>query len=292
MNTVLSTELKGLKLLGRGKVRDIYDLDDKMLIVTTDRISAFDVIMPNGIPNKGKILTEMSLFWFEKTKHIIKNHLITADVNEMPEVCRQYADILEGRTMLVHKCKPYPVECVARGYITGSGWKDYLANGEICGIRLPAGLKESERFPETLFTPASKADLGEHDENISFEQMKQKVGAETAQRLKDYTVKIYETARDLALEKGIIIADTKFEFGELDGEIILIDEILTPDSSRFWSKADYAAGKPQQGMDKQFVRNYLETLDWGKKAPGPVLPEDIVKGTEAIYRKIADILKS
>ncbi|MCD8552734.1 phosphoribosylaminoimidazolesuccinocarboxamide synthase [Seleniivibrio sp.] len=292
MNTVLSTELKGLKLLGRGKVRDIYDLDDRMLIVTTDRISAFDVIMPNGIPNKGKILTEMSLFWFEKTKHIIKNHLITADVNEMPEVCRQYADILEGRTMLVHKCKPYPVECVARGYITGSGWKDYLATGEICGIKLPAGLKESERFPETLFTPASKADLGEHDENISFEQMKQKIGAETAQKLKDYTVKIYETARDLALEKGIIIADTKFEFGELNGEIILIDEILTPDSSRFWSKADYAAGKPQQGMDKQFVRNYLETLDWGKKAPGPVLPEDIVKGTEAIYRKIADILKS
>jgi phosphoribosylaminoimidazole-succinocarboxamide synthase len=292
MNTVLSTELKGLKLLGRGKVRDIYDMGDKMLIVTTDRISAFDVIMPNGIPNKGKILTELSLFWFEKTKHIIKNHLITADVNEMPEECRQYADILEGRTMLVHKCKPYPVECVARGYITGSGWKDYLATGEICGIKLPAGLKESERFPETLFTPASKAELGEHDENISFEQMKQKVGAETAQKLRDYTVSIYETARDLALEKGIIIADTKFEFGELNGEIILIDEILTPDSSRFWSKADYAAGKPQQGMDKQYVRNYLETLDWGKKAPGPVLPDEIVKGTEAIYRKITDILKS
>jgi len=292
METVLSTDLKGLKLLGRGKVRDIYDMGDKMLIVTTDRISAFDVIMPNGIPNKGKILTELSLFWFEKTKHIIKNHLITADVNEMPEECRQYADILEGRTMLVHKCKPYPVECVARGYITGSGWKDYKTTGEICGIKLPANLQESERFPETLFTPASKAEVGEHDENISFEQMKEKVGAETAQRLKDYTIKIYETARDIALEKGIIIADTKFEFGELNGEMILIDEILTPDSSRFWSKADYAAGKPQQGMDKQYVRNYLETLDWGKTAPGPELPEDIVRGTEAIYRKIADILKS
>ncbi|WP_277656514.1 phosphoribosylaminoimidazolesuccinocarboxamide synthase [Seleniivibrio woodruffii] len=292
METVLSTDLKGLKLLGRGKVRDIYDMGDKMLIVTTDRISAFDVIMPNGIPNKGKILTELSLFWFEKTKHIIKNHLITADVNEMPEECRQYADILEGRTMLVHKCKPYPVECVARGYITGSGWKDYKSTGEICGIKLPSGLQESERFPETLFTPASKAEVGEHDENISFEQMKEKVGVETAQRLKDYTIKIYETARDIALEKGIIIADTKFEFGELNGEIILIDEILTPDSSRFWSKADYAAGKPQQGMDKQYVRNYLETLDWGKTAPGPELPEDIVRGTEAIYRKIADILKS
>lgn len=292
METVLSTDLKGLKLLGRGKVRDIYDMGDKMLIVTTDRISAFDVIMPNGIPNKGKILTELSLFWFEKTKHIIKNHLITADVNEMPEECRQYADILEGRTMLVHKCKPYPVECVARGYITGSGWKDYKSTGEICEIKLPSGLQESERFPETLFTPASKAEVGEHDENISFEQMKEKVGVETAQRLKDYTIKIYETARDIALEKGIIIADTKFEFGELNGEIILIDEILTPDSSRFWSKADYAAGKPQQGMDKQYVRNYLETLDWGKTAPGPELPEDIVRGTEAIYRKIADILKS
>ncbi|TCK59833.1 phosphoribosylaminoimidazolesuccinocarboxamide synthase [Seleniivibrio woodruffii] len=292
METVLSTDLKGLKLLGRGKVRDIYDMGDKMLIVTTDRISAFDVIMPNGIPNKGKILTELSLFWFEKTKHIIKNHLITADVNEMPEECRQYADILEGRTMLVHKCKPYPVECVARGYITGSGWKDYKSTGEICGIKLPSGLQESECFPETLFTPASKAEVGEHDENISFEQMKEKVGVETAQRLKDYTIKIYETARDIALEKGIIIADTKFEFGELNGEIILIDEILTPDSSRFWSKADYAAGKPQQGMDKQYVRNYLETLDWGKTAPGPELPEDIVRGTEAIYRKIADILKS
>lgn len=292
METVLSTDLKGLKLLGRGKVRDIYDMGDKMLIVTTDRISAFDVIMPNGIPNKGKILTELSLFWFEKTKHIIKNHLITADVNEMPEECRQYEDILEGRTMLVHKCKPYPVECVARGYITGSGWKDYKSAGEICGIKLPSGLQESERFPETLFTPASKAEVGEHDENISFEQMKEKVGVETAQRLKDYTIKIYETARDIALEKGIIIADTKFEFGELNGEIILIDEILTPDSSRFWSKADYAAGKPQQGMDKQYVRNYLETLDWGKTAPGPELPEDIVRGTEAIYRKIADILKS
>lgn len=291
MQAVLNTDLKGLKLLGRGKVRDIYDMGDKMLIVTTDRISAFDVIMPNGIPNKGKILTDISLFWFEKTKHIIKNHLITADVNEMPEECRQYADILEGRTMLVHKCKPYPVECVARGYITGSGWKDYLATGAICGIKLPAGLKESQKMPETLFTPASKADLGEHDENISFEQMKEKVGAETAQRLKDYTVKIYETARDIAAEKGIIIADTKFEFGELNGEMILIDEILTPDSSRFWSKADYVEGKPQNGMDKQYLRNYLETLDWNKTAPGPVLPQEIVDGTASIYTKITNILK-
>lgn len=291
MDTVLSTDLKGLKLLGRGKVRDIYDLDDKMLIVTTDRISAFDVIMPNGVPNKGKILTELSLFWFEKTKHIIKNHLITANIDEMPAEVRQYKDILEGRTMLVHKCKTFPVECVARGYITGSGWKDYLATGSICGIQLPAGLKESQKMPETLFTPASKAEIGDHDENISFEKMKETIGADNAQALKDYTIKIYETARDIADKKGIIIADTKFEFGTLNGEIILIDEIITPDSSRFWSKADYVVGQPQQGMDKQYVRNYLETLDWDKKAPGPKLPDEIVNNTSAIYRKITDILK-
>ncbi len=291
MQAVLNTELKGLKLLGRGKVRDIYDLGDKMLIVTTDRISAFDVIMPNGIPGKGKILTEISLFWFEQTKHIIKNHLITADINEMPAEVQQYRDILEGRTMLVHKCKPYPVECVARGYITGSGWKDYLSTGAICGLKLPANLKESEKMPETLFTPAYKAEMGEHDENISYEQVEGLVGADTAKKLKEYTVKIYETARDIADAKGIIIADTKFEFGELNGEMILIDEILTPDSSRFWYKAKYEAGKPQQGMDKQYLRNYLETLDWNKTAPGPVLPDEIVKGTADIYRQITDILK-
>ena len=292
MQTVLNTELKGLKLLGRGKVRDIYDLGDKMLIVTTDRISAFDVIMPNGIPGKGQVLTELSLFWFEKTKHIIKNHLITADIKEMPAEVQQYADILEGRTMLVHKCNPYPVECVARGYITGSGWKDYLATGSICGIKLPAGLKESQKMPETLFTPAYKAQLGEHDENISFEQTKELVGADVATKLKESTIKIYETARDIANEKGIIIADTKFEFGELNGEMILIDEILAPDSSRFWYKEKYEEGKPQQGMDKQYLRNYLETLDWNKQAPGPMLPDEIVNNTAAIYRKIADILKA
>lgn len=291
MDTVLSTDLKGLKLLGRGKVRDIYDLDDKMLIVTTDRLSAFDVIMPNGVPGKGKILTELSLFWFEKTKHIIKNHLITANIDEMPAEVRAHADVLEGRTMLVHKCKTFPVECVARGYITGSGWKDYLKTGSICGIQLPAGLKESQKMPETLFTPASKAEVGDHDENISFEQMKKNIGADNATALRNYTIKIYEAARDIADKKGIIIADTKFEFGTLNGEIILIDEILTPDSSRFWSKADYVVGQPQQGMDKQYVRNYLETLDWNKQAPGPVLPDEIVNNTAAIYRNITDILK-
>jgi len=291
MEAVLKTDFEDMKLMARGKVRDIYDFDDKMLIVTTDRLSAFDVIMPNGVPGKGKILTEISLFWFERMKGIVRDHLITADVDEMPEVCHKYKDILEGRSMLVHKCDPYPVECVARGYITGSGWKDYLATGSVCGIELPEGIKESARMPETLFTPASKAEVGEHDENISFEQMIEKVGQEKAEKLRDLTLKIYETARDIALEKGIIIADTKFEFGELDGEIILIDEILTPDSSRFWFKDKYEEGKPQESMDKQVVRNYLETLDWDKVAPGPVLPDDVVENTANVYRKITDILK-
>jgi phosphoribosylaminoimidazole-succinocarboxamide synthase len=291
METVVKTEFEDMKLIARGKVRDIYDFDDKMLIVTTDRLSAFDVILPNGVPGKGKILTEIALFWFEQTKDIVRNHIITADIDEMPEVCRKYRSLLEGRSMLVKKCRPFPVECVARGYITGSGWKDYQKTGAVCGIKLPAGLVDSERMPETLFTPATKAEVGDHDENISFEKMAELIGMEKAQKLKDLTIKIYETARDIADKKGIIIADTKFEFGELDGEIILIDEVLTPDSSRFWFKDKYEPGKPQQSMDKQVVRNYLETLDWNKTAPGPVLPEEIVKNTAAIYRQITDILK-
>jgi phosphoribosylaminoimidazole-succinocarboxamide synthase len=291
METVLKTEFPEMKLIARGKVRDIYDFDDKMLIVTTDRLSAFDVIMPNGVPGKGKILTEIALFWFEQTKHLVKNHIITDKIEEMPAVCMKYKDQLEGRSMLVKKCVPFPVECVARGYITGSGWKDYQKTGAVCGIKLPAGILESARMPETLFTPATKAAVGDHDENISFERMCEIIGKDKADKLKSLTIKIYETARDIADKKGIIIADTKFEFGELNGEIILIDEILTPDSSRFWFKEKYEAGKPQESMDKQFVRNYLETLDWDKKAPGPVLPDEIVEGTAAIYRRITDILK-
>jgi phosphoribosylaminoimidazole-succinocarboxamide synthase len=291
METVIKTEFEDMKLIARGKVRDIYDFDDKMLIVTTDRLSAFDVILPNGVPGKGKILTEIALFWFEQTKDIVRNHIITADIDEMPEVCQKYRDQLEGRSMLVHKCQPFPVECVARGYITGSGWKDYQNTGAVCGIKLPAGLVDSERMPETLFTPATKAEVGDHDENISYEKMAEIIGTEKAAKLKDLTIKIYETARDIADEKGIIIADTKFEFGELDGEIILIDEILTPDSSRFWFKDKYKPGKPQQSMDKQVVRNYLETLDWDKTAPGPVLPDEVIANTAAIYRQITDILK-
>jgi phosphoribosylaminoimidazole-succinocarboxamide synthase len=290
MDTILRTDMPKLKFIGSGKVRDIYDLGEQMLIVTTDRISAFDVVLPNGIPGKGKVLTKLSKFWFENTKDIVENHLITTEVDEMPEICREYRSQLEGRSMLVKKAKPFPFECVVRGYITGSGWKDYKAAGEICGIKLPAGLLESQKFETPLFTPATKAEVGEHDENVSFERMASDLGKKDAEDLKRLTVAVYERARDIADAKGIIIADTKLEFGIYDGKIILIDEVLTPDSSRFWKKAGYQAGKPQDSMDKQYVRNYLETLDWDKKAPGPKLPDDVAQKTSEIYHGIMDIL--
>ncbi|GAB1536382.1 phosphoribosylaminoimidazolesuccinocarboxamide synthase [Geovibrio sp. ADMFC3] len=290
MDTILRTDMPKLKFIGSGKVRDIYDLGEQMLIVTTDRISAFDVVLPNGIPGKGKVLTKLSKFWFENTKDIVENHLITTEVDEMPEACHEYRDQLEGRSMLVKKAKPFPFECVVRGYITGSGWKDYKATGEICGIKLPAGLVESQKFETPIFTPATKAEVGEHDENVSFERMSADLGKKDAEELKRLTIAVYERARDLADAKGIIIADTKLEFGMYDGKIILIDEVLTPDSSRFWKKAGYQAGKPQESMDKQYVRNYLETLDWDKTAPGPKLPDDVAKNTSAIYHGIMDIL--
>lgn len=290
MDTILRTDMPKLKFIGSGKVRDIYDLGEQMLIVTTDRISAFDVVLPNGIPGKGKVLTKLSKFWFENTKDIVENHLITTEVDEMPEACHEYRDQLEGRSMLVKKAKPFPFECVVRGYITGSGWKDYKATGEICGIKLPAGLVESQKFETPIFTPATKAEVGEHDENVSFERMSADLGKKDAEELKRLTIAVYERARDLADAKGIIIADTKLEFGVYDGKIILIDEVLTPDSSRFWKKASYQAGKPQESMDKQYVRNYLETLDWDKTAPGPKLPDDVAKNTSAIYHGIMDIL--
>lgn len=289
MDIVLKTEFADLNLVGRGKVRDIYDLDDKLLIVTTDRISAFDVILPTGIPYKGYVLTQLSKFWFEQTKSIVNNHLITTEANEMPEECRKYADTLKGRSMLVEKADPFPVECVVRGYITGSGWKEYLKTGEVCGIKLPNNLKESQKLEPPIFTPATKAEIGDHDENISFEKMAEIVGGDNAEKLKELTISIYEFARNLALNKGIIIADTKMEFGVKNGEIILIDELLTPDSSRFWYEKEYEVGKPQNSMDKQFVRNYLETLDWDKTAPGPALPEDIVKKTSEKYMEILNI---
>lgn len=282
---VMQTDFPGLKLIARGKVRDIYDLGETLLMVTSDRISAFDVIMNEPIPDKGFVLTQISVFWFRQMEDIVKNHIISTDVADYPESCQRYAEVLKGRSMWVKKAKPLPVECVVRGYISGSGWKDYKATGSICGIRLPVGLKESDRLPEPILTPATKADMGEHDENISFEKMAELCGNELAEQARDYTLKIYNRARDLADTKGIIIADTKFEFGVHDGELIIIDECMTPDSSRFWLKEAYQPGGAQPSFDKQFLRDYLETLDWGKTAPAPTLPQEILDKTGDKYRE-------
>lgn len=289
MSIIMKTEFPDLKLAGRGKVRDIYDLGDKLLIVSTDRLSAFDVILPEGIEGKGKVLTRLSTFWFEKTKNIIDNHIITTNVDEMPEEVRKYKDVLEGRSMLVKKAVPLKAECVVRGYITGSGLKEYQKTGSVCGIKLPEGLREADKLPEPIFTPTTKADAG-HDESISFEEMSKIVGEDYAKQMRDYTIKIYKFASEFALSKGIIIADTKLEFGIYDGKVILIDEVLTPDSSRFWFADKYEPGKVQDSMDKQIVRNYLETLDWNKQAPGPVLPANISSDTSKRYNEIADLL--
>lgn len=285
MSIILNTDLPNLKLVARGKVRDIYDLGETLLIVTTDRISAFDVIMNEGIPDKGYVLTQISAFWFRQMADIIPNHIISTDVQDFPAECQPYADILKGRSMLVKKAKPLPVECIVRGYISGSGWKDYKATGAICGIRLPAGLVESDKLEEPIFTPSTKAELGEHDENISFERCVELVGSETAEKIRDVTIAIYTRARDIAATKGIIIADTKFEYGIHNGELIIIDECMTPDSSRFWPMDRYQAGGPQPSFDKQFLRDYLETLDWGKTAPAPPLPDEIVCKTGEKYRE-------
>lgn len=289
MSIIMKTEFPDLKLAGRGKVRDIYDLGDKLLIVSTDRLSAFDVILPEGIEGKGKVLTRLSTFWFEKTKNIIDNHIITTNVDEMPEEVRKYKDVLEGRSMLVKKAVPLKAECVVRGYVTGSGLKEYQKTGSVCGIKLPEGLREADKLPEPIFTPTTKADAG-HDESISFEEMSKIVGEDYAKQMRDYTIKIYKFASEFALSKGIIIADTKLEFGIYDGKVILIDEVLTPDSSRFWFADKYEPGKVQDSMDKQIVRNYLETLDWNKQAPGPVLPANISSDTSKRYNEIADLL--
>jgi len=280
----LKVDLPGMKLFRRGKVRDVYDLGDKLLIIATDRISAFDCVMPNGIPGKGKILTAMSLFWFKFVEDIVENHVITANVDDYPEDLRRFRDVLEDRSMLVRRANRIDIECVARGYLSGSGWREYVKSGTVCGIKLPPGLRESDRLPETLFTPATKAASG-HDENMTFERVVELVGDETASRLRELTVSIYEKARDYAEGRGIIIADTKFEFGFLNGDIILIDEILSPDSSRFWPEDSYRPGGPQRSFDKQFVRDYLETLDWDKTPPAPPLPEDVVSKTLEKYRE-------
>ncbi len=280
---VMQTNFPDLKLANRGKVRDIYDLGEHLLIVTSDRISAFDVIMDQGIPNKGQVLTRISRYWFEQMTDIIPNHIVAVEVADLPAAARKYRDQLEGRCMLVKKAKPLPVECIVRGYISGSGWKEYKALGSISGIPLPAGLQESQILPEPIFTPSTKAELGEHDENISFAQAEQLCGAELAAEARRATLAIYQRARQMADAKGIIIADTKFEFGLYQDQLLWIDEALTPDSSRFWPKDRYRAGGPQPSFDKQFLRDYLETLDWGKKAPPPQLPDEIVRKTGEKY---------
>ena len=278
----LETSLPRLSLFGRGKVRDIYVVKDRLLIVATDRISAFDFILRSGIPQKGKVLTQISLFRFEMMKDLIPNHVISAAPQEYPAELAEYASLLEGRSMLVKKAKPLPVECVARGYLSGSGWKEYQQKTSVCGIALPIGLVESSQLPEPIFTPGTKAASG-HDENITCEQMSELVGADNAQRLRECTLRIYRKASAYAASRGIIIADTKLEFGLYEGETILIDEALTPDSSRFWPADGYAPGGPQKSFDKQFVRDYLEESGWNKQPPAPALPDWVVLGTSAKY---------
>ncbi len=288
-NVIVETNFTDVKLLRRGKVRDVYEVGEHLLIVATDRISAFDVVLPNGIAGKGKILTGISLYWFGQMKDIIDNHIVATEVDEYPEVLRKYRDVLEGRSMLVKKAAPMPVECIVRGYLSGSGWKEYRKSGTVCGITLPAGLVESSKLAAPIFTPSTKAEEG-HDVNISFAEMEKIVGGETAARLRDVSLRVYTKARDLAEEKGIIIADTKFEFGICDGRLILIDEILTPDSSRFWSIRAYAPGKGQDSYDKQIIRDYLLTLDWDQTYPGPELPGSIVEKAIERYKEIYRII--
>jgi len=282
-NVVSTTEFKTLKLKGRGKVRDIYDLGDRLLIVATDRISAFDVVMPNPIPDKGRILTQLSKFWFDLTKQIVPNHVISAKVEDYPKDCQPYQEMLRGRSMLVTKTEVLPVECVVRGYLSGSGWEEFRKAGKVCGVRLPRNLVESSKLEEPIFTPATKAELGLHDENITIERMEKVVGKELAQKLKTLSIAIYSKARDVADKKGIIIADTKMEFGIKDGKLILIDELLTPDSSRFWPKDGYRPGGPQKSFDKQFLRDYLLSIRWDKSPPAPQLPDEIVRKTREKY---------
>jgi len=287
---LLQSDCPTLKLASRGKVRDIYDLGEHLLIVTSDRISAFDVIMDQGIPDKGIVLTQISKFWFEQMKDLVPNHIVSTEVDEFPVSARAYREQLEGRSMLVKKAAPLPIECIVRGYVSGSGWKDYQAHGAICGIKLPAGLRQSDQLPEPIFTPSTKAELGAHDENIDFARAEQLCGAEVAAQARDLTIAIYQRARQFADTRGLIIADTKFEFGLIDGQLIWIDEALTPDSSRFWPKDLYQPGGPQPSFDKQFLRDYLETLDWGKVAPPPQLPDEIVEKTADKYREALQLL--
>jgi len=281
-DALLSLELPGVRKLKSGKVREVFDLGDTLLFVATDRISAFDVIMPNGIPRKGEVLTQISYFWFGQTESFQPNHLVSRPEDSPPPNLKSFAEKLTRRSMIVKKARPLAIECVVRGYLAGSGWKEYRERQTVCGIKLPAGLKESSELPEPIFTPATKAETG-HDENISFDRAAEMVGRDVAERVRSASLKIYQFARDYARKRGIIIADTKFEFGQTNGELILIDEVLTPDSSRFWPADQYQPGKSQPSYDKQFVRDYLETLTWDKTPPGPMLPGEIVSRTQAKY---------
>jgi len=283
LQTLTQTDLPGLPLLARGKVRDLYSVGEHLLLIATDRISAFDHVLATGIPGKGKILTQLSLFWFQLLRDVVPNHLITADILQYPEALRPYSSQLAGRSMLVKRAQMFPVECVVRGYLSGSGWKDYKATGAVCGIPLPAGMQESAKLPQPLFTPASKSLHGEHDENISFHEMIARIGEPAATRLQGLSLDIYNRAAAYAAERGVILADTKFEFGVTPGGIVLADEVLTPDSSRYWPADQYKPGGPQPSFDKQFVRDYLEQIQWNKQAPAPALPDDIVAKTQRKY---------
>jgi phosphoribosylaminoimidazole-succinocarboxamide synthase len=287
--TLRQTYFPELQLHAKGKVRDIYDLNDRLLFIATDRISAFDYVLATGIPEKGRVLTQISLFWFEFLKDIVSNHLVTASVDEYPEELKKYAGQLRGRSMLVKKAQMVDIECVARGYISGSAWKEYQQQGTVCGIQLPKGLRESDKLPEPIFTPATKA-LSGHDENISFDEMCKRTGKELANQLRDLTLKIYQKASDYAAGRGIIIADTKFEFGHTGGQLVLADEVLTPDSSRFWPADKYQPGRAQESFDKQFVRDYLESIKWNKQPPAPALPDDVARKTSDKYIQAYRIL--
>lgn len=283
MKALLESEYPGLELIARGKVRDIYALGDHLLMVATDRISAFDHVLATGIPGKGKILTQLSLFWFELLADIVPNHVQTANVQDYPDEAWEYRDELKGRSMLVKRAEMFPVECVARGYLAGSGWKDYLATGKVCGVEIEKGLSEGSRLKEPIFTPATKSLRGTHDENIGFDEMTKLVGGEAAEQMRDLTMKLYRRAAIRAEVNGLLLADTKFEFGKIGGQIVLADEVLTPDSSRIWEREKYRPGQPQPSLDKQYVRDYLESIQWNKKAPAPGLPAEVVKKTQEKY---------
>lgn len=289
-SAVSETQLEGLRLVQRGKVRDIYDLGDTLLLVATDRISAFDVVMPEPVPDKGKVLNQISLYWFGIMASLVPNHVISGNVEDFPPVCQPYAELLNERSMLVKKTKPLPIECVVRGYLSGSGWDSYKKTKSICGIKLPSGLVESDQLPEPIFTPSTKEEVGTHDINIDFDETIRRIGAPLAQKVRDLSLAIYSEGARLANEKGIIIADTKFEFGMLDDELILIDEVLTPDSSRFWPRDGYKPGGAQQSFDKQYLRDYLVSIKWNKKPPAPNLPQSVVENTRAKYLEAMRLL--